>query len=118
MNKINIKINLKKDCGNLLANADVGITTDDFGVVVMKDFQIWKSPNNNSRLGDFINIRPPSINFYGKWRPRIFFEDEKAWFGLEGQIWYAFQMEDLKKESEPAEIKVTDEIKIPEDMPF
>lgn len=115
---IKIKLNLDKKCENLLANADVGIDTDEFGVIVMKDFQIWKSPQFNSRLQDAINIQPPVIKYSGKFRPRIFFENKEVWFELESQIWYAFQVEGSKKESAFTEIIIPDETKNSEDMPF
>lgn len=120
MENIKIKINLKPNHKNLLANADVRITTPELGTIVLKDFQIWKSPNLNTRLGDAINIRPPSVNVYGKFLPRIFFENKEAWFELESQIWHDFQVEDLKTESAPTptEVKVPEDIIIPDDMPF
>ncbi len=115
MNNIKIEINLIKNKGNLLANANVYITTDELGIFILKDFQVWKSSFINSRLNDSINIRPPSVEIKetpGKYRPRIFFKDKKVWEELECQIWHSYQVKCLKEEP-PLE-----DIKIPEEMPF
>lgn len=105
MNNIKININLKKDCGNLLANADITLTTIEFGVIVLKDFQIWKSSKENSRLeGEHINIQPPVVKYVGKFRPRIFFENERVWEEIERQIWNMYTLKTIE-EDERSEIK-------------
>ena len=73
----NVKISiLLKDKGNLLANANVSFVTLEFSTVTLKDFQIWKSPIYNSRLEDNINIQPPGIMIYGRFRAKAYFEEK------------------------------------------
>ncbi len=97
----NIKINIKiKNKGNLLANANLSLLTKDFGWINIKDFQIWRSSNLNSRLEDNINIQPPSINVHGKYIAKIFFEDIKKWEKIEEEIYYAY----MRKTAEETKI--------------
>ena len=79
-----------------------------------KDFQIWKSPKENSRLGDSINIQPPTIKYFGKFRPRIFFEDENIWKELERHIWNNYTLKIIEDES----LEVKNIVVPEEEMPF
>lgn len=90
---IEIKIFLKRNKGNLLANASVSILTTDFGFVTIKNFQIWKSNLFNSRLQDKINIVPTNKYSFGHTFQLVFFEDENSWFELERIIYKAFANE-------------------------
>lgn len=90
INDIKINILIKKDKGNLLANANVSIPTQQFGIVTLKDFQIWKSSIHNERLADNINIQPPGIMIYGHFRSKAFFEDKESWYRLEFEIYQSY----------------------------
>lgn len=81
-----IKIYIKNK-GKLLANANILIDTVDFGQINIKAFQIWQSIHLNSRLGEYINIQPPSLRYF----PFVFFEDDKNWFKLEKSIWESYK---------------------------
>lgn len=121
---VNIDIKNEPDLPNLLANAEVTIYSENFGPIVMKDFQIWISPNLNSRLGVSINIRPPAVKYYGKWRPRIFFTDDHKWEYLERVIYESYQSQKLKQSPTGGNTNrignnpEVEDIKIPDDMPF
>ncbi|KKQ89242.1 MAG: hypothetical protein UT12_C0019G0011 [Candidatus Curtissbacteria bacterium GW2011_GWC2_38_9] len=79
-----------KDKNNLLANATVSIPTIEFGYVTIKDFLIWKSNNLNERLQEYINITPPTKQFYGRYHPGVFFEKKDCWYKLEEKIYDAY----------------------------
>jgi hypothetical protein len=81
-----IKIEIKNK-NKMLANANVLIDTVEFGQVNIKAFQIWQSNYLNLRLGEYINIAPPSLRYF----KFIFFEDEKSWLRLEKQIWESYK---------------------------
>ena len=84
----NVKISVFiKDKGNLLANATVSLETVAYGFVTIKDFQIWRSKNLNSRLQEYINIKPLQRNIWGRWIDRVFFEDTEKWYELEAEIY-------------------------------
>lgn len=84
--KNNIKIEIKNK-GKLLANANVLLDTVEFGQINIKAFQIWQSNHLNTRLGSYINIKPPSQRYF----LFIFFESEKGWIKLEKEIWRSYQ---------------------------
>lgn len=87
---MDVKIKIK-DGGRLLANADITIDTIDYGKVTIKNFQIWKSPIQNHRLGERVNISPPSVGSGGLHYKTIFFEDMTQWGIVEEKIWKAYQ---------------------------
>ena len=76
-----------KNQKNLLANATVSFETIYFGFVTIKDFQIWRSKNLNSRLQEYINIKPPSRYIWTRFVERVFFEDTEKWYELEAEIY-------------------------------
>ena len=87
----NVKIRIFiKNKNNLLANAIVSLETVYFGWITLKDFQIWRSQNLNSRLQEYINIKPLQRNVYGKCLDRVFFEDNEKWYELEAKIYDAY----------------------------
>lgn len=102
MDEKDIKIEIKlKNKAKLLANADIQFLTKAYGWISIKDFQIWKSENLNQRLGEFLNIVPPTVRTYGgKYMKRVFFEDEKKWELIEKSIFDEYK----KKEAENAPI--------------
>lgn len=79
---------LIKNKGQLLANATISFETVYFGLVTIKDFQIWRSQIFNSRLQDSINIKPPTG--YSWTRVTVFFEDKEKWSELELEIYNAY----------------------------
>jgi len=102
-NNIQIEIKIKNN-EKLLANADIRLSTQGFGLVNIKDFQIWKSSNNNERLKAYVNIAPPSTKVGLKYSKRVFLEDVKQWGKLERLIYEEY----LKKQSESAPISPED----------
>ncbi len=98
-NDIKIKIILK-DKGKLLANANIYLPTLEYGIVVIKGFQVWKSERENTRLhNDMLNIQPPST--WGKYKGNItfvFFEDEPKWYKIESLI-YDKYIESMNKQN-------------------
>src|SRR3990167_6757902 len=95
----NVKIRIFiKDKGNLLANATVSLETVYFGWITIKDFQIWRSQNLNSRLQEYINIKPLQRNVWGKWLDRVFFEDTEKWYELEQRIYDAYFLARTKQD--------------------
>lgn len=101
----NIQIEIKiKNRERLLANANIYLLTQGYGVISIKDFQIWKSSNNNERLKAYLNITPPSIKVGLKYSKRVFFEDQKQWWKLERLIYKEF----LKKQSESEPVSPKD----------
>ena len=99
-----------KNIGNLLANANISLSTNDFGWVTIKDFQIWISNNLNTRLNEKINIEPLSVNVHGRYLVKVFFEDLKLWEVVEKEIYDSYK----KKLAEEHPINY----KEIEDMPF
>lgn len=89
-----IKIYPKTNKGNLLANATVSLNTVVYGFTTIKNFQIWRSRLLNSRLNEYINIVPTSINRF----TQVFFENEDGWFLLEKTIFNVFSDVSLGKE--------------------
>ena len=86
--KIKIFPHYKK---SLLVKATVTINTPVFGFVTIKGFIVWESRNKNERLGDKINITPPSLQAFGRYFPLVFFEDREKWFELEELIYTKFK---------------------------
>ena len=84
--KDNIKIEIKNK-GKLLANASVLMDTVEYGQINIKAFQIWRSDHLNTRLGQYINIKPPSQKYF----LFVFFENEKSWIKLEKQVWESYK---------------------------
>lgn len=83
---INIKIILKEGT-RLLANGNITITTVNYGLITIKNFQIWQSLNYNARLQQAINITPPTIRSrFGRFIQQVFFEDVQKWYLLEASI--------------------------------
>lgn len=112
INKIKIKIDLKENKGNLLANAHVCIDTE-FGIVTIKYLQIWKSNFRNPRLQEYINIEPPSIKVYGSKIFFVFFENKDKWYELEEKIYDQFFSATHKTSSINEDIDVNE---IPENL--
>ncbi len=83
--KIKITI-LIRDKNTLLANANVCFYSD-FGMVTIKGFQIWKSNVFNERLGEGLNISPPSLQYKGGRVQLVFFESKEQWYELERLIY-------------------------------
>ncbi|MFA7300786.1 MAG: hypothetical protein WC069_00545 [Candidatus Shapirobacteria bacterium] len=88
MSDIKIKI---KNKGNLLANANVEMHTSEYGMIIIKDFAIWKSAYLNERLGEHINIEPPTLFKGVRYFPKVYFEDSMCWEALESQIYDAYK---------------------------
>ena len=110
---MDIKINIKiQNQVNLLANASISLLTDGYGWITIKGFQIWKSNVLNTRLGENINIKPPSQkNPFGKYITIVFIEEPKFWEKMEGEIFKAYK--DKQIDERPVE-----DIVIPDNMPF
>lgn len=108
MKDIKIKIIIKNK-GPLLANANVMISTLEFGPINLKDFQIWNSNEFNSRLGEKINIQPPGAMVYQHYRQKVFFEDSQSWFLIEHEIYHTY-LAQVNKQSD-------DDVN-PDDVPF
>lgn len=89
-----------KGKNNLLATANVCLATTLFGDLNIKGFTIWKSDLENKRLQEPINIKPPSVRSYGRYREVVFFEDENHWFEIERKIYGKFIEVRTKIESE------------------
>ncbi len=92
MNSISVNVNVwvdirLKDKGNLLANANISISSSVFGRVTIKNFQIWQSKEFNRRLNAPINISPPANKFRGKYHYVIFFESDEVWLEIENIIY-------------------------------
>lgn len=99
--ELEITVTLKNN-GNLLANADVPISTIDFGVIIIRNFQIWKSEFHNSRLKDYVNITPPSIAKEGRKNHYHMYIDKshkEDWFKLEQYIYDAYIKAKSRNES-------------------
>lgn len=96
-NGLQIKIVLKENKGNLLANAHLTIETVSYGLITIKNFQIWASPNINTRLHDTVNIQPTVARQGFKYYPQVFIEDENKWYLLEGLLYVAYIAEKEKK---------------------
>lgn len=109
----NVKIHIDvKNKGNLLANATISLDTVEFGPITIKNFQIWKSKNLNSRLQEYINIVPPSRRAgFRKYISLVFFEKENLWFDIERLIYSKYIEIGLKNGRQEENIK-------PEDVPF
>ena len=89
---IDIKIYLtNKD--KPLAKATVSLETIHFGPLTIKGFMIWRSDIFNERLGDNINITPPSVKSRFKYIKQIFFEDAVHWEIVEQRIYEAYRCE-------------------------
>lgn len=86
-----------KDKEKLLANATICLETLEYGPLTIKGFQIWKSSQINDRLGEAINITPPSQPLYGRYITLLFFEDEQKWFKLERRIYDAYCLAKTKR---------------------
>lgn len=86
-----IKIEIKNK-GKLLANASVLIDTIEYGPINIKAFQIWQSSHLNTRLGGYINIKPPAQRYF----LFVFFETEKNWIKLEKQIWDSYKTKEAE----------------------
>lgn len=87
---MDVKIKIK-DGEKLLANADISIDTLEFGKLTIKNFQIWRSPVKNRRLGENVNVSPPSVGNLNMHFKTIFFEDMTQWENVEQRIWDAYQ---------------------------
>lgn len=116
INKANIKIKifLKENKGNLLANANITINTVDFGYLTLKGFQIWRSSKFNGRLQEAINITPPRKRVFGSFSNLIFLNDENKWHILENYIYEAFK----KAQSNKKEKEVLNEDINPDEIPI
>ena len=78
----------RKGSGNLMAIADISLETVEFGKVVIKNFQIWKSEKYNDRLKAHANITPPSINIgVKKYYKLAYFDNPAGWESVEFHIW-------------------------------
>jgi hypothetical protein len=88
-----------KNSGTLIGTADVSINTEEFGYMVVKSFQIWKSQVYNTRLKSHANITPPSIKKGNTYFKLTYFEDNLGWERLESQIWneYLNQLSNSKE---------------------
>lgn len=111
MENVKIHIDLKNK-ENLLANATISLDTVEFGQITIKNFQIWKSKNFNSRLQANINIAPPSIRAgFRKYLALVFFEKENLWFEIERFIYSKYIETRIKNDGLKEDIN-------PEDIPI
>jgi len=93
MNEVNEDVKVKifiKGKDRLLANAVIYLDIGKYGTVALKGFQIWKSTMMNGRLGEYINISPPTKSIQGKLTYLYFFENSNGWYLLEKQIYNAY----------------------------
>ena len=88
-----------KNKGKLLANANVKLETIEYGPINIKGFQIWQSSHLNTRLGRYINIKPPSQRYF----LFLFFESQPYWEKLEKIIWQQYEIK--VAENEPINIE-------------
>jgi hypothetical protein len=89
-----MKIQIKpKENSKLLANVDITIETQSLGELTIKNFQIWKSEILNSRLGEKVNISPPTLGHLGNHFKIVFFEEPDCWEMLEKVIWEKYTEE-------------------------
>lgn len=104
---MDIKITIKNK-GNVLANAHIMLDTIDFGLVTIKNFTVWKSPQFNDRLQEAINITPPQNKHGFKYVPIVFFETKDRWYELEQQIYDAFNAKRNRSNNEDIDLDEVD----------
>ena len=105
---MNIKIDIKiKNIRSLLANANISLLTNDFGWIIIKDFQIWESNLLNTRLNDKINIVPILVNVHGKYIVKVFIEDSVNWEKMEKAIYEAYKTKLLENAPIPDDLGET-----------
>src|SRR3989338_3273357 len=95
---VKIKITFPKKITKLLANATVSLNTVEYGFITIKGFQIWPSPNMNTRLQEQINITPPSRQIYGKYMTFVYIENPESWQRLEERIYDAYHLAKTKND--------------------